>query len=174
VCGSRWNSRTHNWTKSSASCLQNLNWPSLHNRRSYFAIAQVHVIIHKKISIRFDSHFKFRDNHTRSHPLSLVASSSSINAYWYSFFINSPFLWTSIPIEILQITKFVPFRLALRRFFVSLITVYIFVFCICFCSCHVLLYVLALVVFVSVTVCVCHCKLGSMFAGIPFYVTHVF
>jgi len=84
---------------------------------------------------------------------------------------TSPFLWNSIPFEILQITKSVPFRLAL---FVSLITVYIFVFCICFCSCHVLLYGLALVVFLSVTVCVCHCKLGSMFAGIAFYVTHVF
>ena len=90
VCGSRWNPHTHNWTKSSAPCLQNLNWPSLHTRRSYFAIAQVHDILHKKVSIPFDSHFKFRDNHTRSHPLSLVTSSSSINAYRYSFFINYP------------------------------------------------------------------------------------
>jgi len=32
----------------SASCLQNLNWPSLHTRRSYFAIALVHDILHKK------------------------------------------------------------------------------------------------------------------------------
>ena len=116
VCGSRWNPHTHNWTKSSASCLQNLNWPSLHTRRSYFAITQVHDILHKKVSIPFDSHFKFRDNNTRSHPLSLVASSSSINAYRYSFFINSPFLWNSIPFEILQIAKSVSFRLALRRF----------------------------------------------------------
>ena len=143
------------------------------------AIAQVHDILHKKVSIPFDSHFKFRDNHTRSHPLSLVASSSSINAYRYSFFINSPFLWNSIPFEILQIAKSVPFRLALCRFFFCF-TDYCLYFCM-FCALYLLLLLSCVivwscfaVVFVSVTVCVYDCKLGSMLAGIAFYVTHVF
>ena len=82
VCDSRWNPHTHNWTKSSAACLQDPHF--IATRQSYFAIVQVHDVLHKQVSIPFESHFKFRDNHTRSHPLSLVTS-SSINAYCYSF-----------------------------------------------------------------------------------------
>ena len=44
VCGSRWNPHSHNWSKSSTSCLQDLRWPALHTRQSYFTITQVHDI----------------------------------------------------------------------------------------------------------------------------------
>ena len=37
----------------------------------------------------------------------------------FSFFINSPFLWNSVPVEILQISKAIPFRMALGRFLLS-------------------------------------------------------
>ena len=52
-------------------------------------------------------------------PISLTTSSSTTNAYRFSFFINSPFLWNSVPVEILQISKAIPFRMALRRFLLS-------------------------------------------------------
>ena len=39
VCGSRWNPHSHNWSKSSTSCLQDLRWPALHTRQSYFTIS---------------------------------------------------------------------------------------------------------------------------------------
>ena len=119
VCGSRWNPHSHNWSKSSTSCLQDLRWPALHIRQSYFTITQVHDILHDRVSIPFNSHFKFSSTNTRSHSLSLTTSSSTINAYRFSFFINSPFLWNSIPVEILQISKAIPFRMALRRFLLS-------------------------------------------------------
>ena len=54
------------------------------------------------VIIPFNSHFKFSSTNTRSHSLSLTTSSSTINAYRFSFFINSPFLWNSEPVEILK------------------------------------------------------------------------
>ena len=51
VCGSRWNPHSHNWSKSSTSCLQDLRWPALHTRQSYFTITQVHDILHDRVSI---------------------------------------------------------------------------------------------------------------------------
>ena len=86
VCGSRWNPHSHNWSKSSTSCLQDLRWPALHTRQSYFTITQVHNILHDRVSIPFNSHFKFSSTNTRSHSLSLTTSSSTINAYCFSFF----------------------------------------------------------------------------------------
>ena len=106
-------------SKSSTSCLQDLRWPALHTRQSYFTITQVHNILHDRVSIPFNSHFKFSSTNTRSHSLSLTTSSSTINAYHFSFFINSPFLWNSVPVEILQISKAIPFRMALRQFLLS-------------------------------------------------------
>ena len=119
VCGSRWNPHSHNWSKSSTSCLQDLRWPVLHTRQSYFTITQVHDILHDRVSIPFNSHFKFSSTNTRSHSLSLTTSSYTINSYRFPFFINSPFLWNSVPVEILQIFKAIPFRMALRRFLLS-------------------------------------------------------
>jgi len=49
VCGSlRWNPDTWSWSKSLASCLQELKWPSLHSRWSYFSVSLVHVILHQQ------------------------------------------------------------------------------------------------------------------------------
>ena len=46
----------------------------------------------------------------------IYMSISIINPYRYSFFINSPFLWNSVPAKILQISHTKLFRSALRRF----------------------------------------------------------
>ena len=53
--------------------------------------------------------------HSCTNPFLIDLSTSSINAYRYSFFINSPFLWNTIPMKILQISHTKLFRSALRR-----------------------------------------------------------
>ena len=117
VCGSRWNPDTRSWSKSSASCLQELKWPSLQSRRSYFSVSLVHDIIHQRISIPFNKHFQFSTTNTRSHPLSLCIPSTTINPYRHSFFVNTPFVWNSIPYHILQLlSNRLTFHSALRRF----------------------------------------------------------
>ena len=63
-----------------------------------------------------DDHFQLSQAPTRCHPLSLRPVTSSINSFRYSFFVNSPFLWNTIPHTILRIKQPPLFRLALRRF----------------------------------------------------------
>ena len=111
--GSRWNPCSYSWSKSSDECITELKWPSIHQRHVYFSICQVHDIFHCH---NFVNHFQLSNAPTRSNPLSIQPIQSSINSYRYSFFINSPFLWNSIPYVILRIKQSGPFCLALRRY----------------------------------------------------------
>ena len=112
AAGSRWNPSLYCWSKSSDDCLKELKWPSIHQRHIYFSICQVHDILHNRNSISFSDHF----HPSKVHPLNIQPASSTINSYCYSFFIDSPFLWNTIPYYILKITQTSPFRSALRRF----------------------------------------------------------
>ena len=60
----------------------------------------VHSIMHKQTPINSCHYFNLNINTTRSHPLTLRTRSSSINAFRYSFYMNTPFVWNSIPYEI--------------------------------------------------------------------------
>ena len=111
AAGSRWNPSSYCWSKSLDDCLKELKWPSIHQCHTYFSICQVHDIFHNRNSISFSDHFHL----SKVHPLNIRPASSTINSYRYSFFIiNSPFLWNTIPYNILTQTNL--FRSALRRF----------------------------------------------------------
>ena len=58
----------------------------------------------------FHEYFHFSESQTRSHSLSINLKPLSINPYRYSFFINTPFLWNSIPVSILKISQTKLFR----------------------------------------------------------------
>ena len=111
VSGSRWNPSSYCWTKSTDDCLAELKWPSIHQCHVYFTICQM--VLHHQ---NFTNHFQLSNTSTRSHPLTIRTVPSSINSYRYSFFVNSPFLWNTIPYTILKIKQSSSFRLALRRF----------------------------------------------------------
>ena len=111
-CWSGWLS----FLPSTSTCLNHLQWPSLHDRRKYFAICKLHSIFYGQLPIPFHEYFHFSKSQTRSHSLSINLKPSSINPYRYSFFINTPFLWNSIPVSILKISQTKLFRSALRRF----------------------------------------------------------
>ena len=115
VCGSRWNPVNRHWSKSSDHCISHLGWPSLHQRRNYFTICQVHNILNQQTAIPSSQYFSTVNRHP-SNPSALDTSISTIGPYRYSFFINSPFLWNNIPTKILQIKNVNLFRSALRRF----------------------------------------------------------
>ena len=56
------------------------------------------------------------NRHSCSNAFLIDMSISTINPFRYSFFINSPFLWSSVPARILLISHKKLFRSALRRF----------------------------------------------------------
>ena len=116
VCSSRRNSSIHTWSKSSDSCLQDLNWRTLHTRRSYFSISLTHDILHNRVAIPFSNYFQFFTIITRSHPMSLCIPSTIINLQHFSFFVSAPFLWNTIPLHILQLFNPVAFWTELHYF----------------------------------------------------------
>jgi len=94
-------------------------WPFLHSRWSYFSVGLTDDILHQRISISFNEHFQFSYTNMRSHPLSLCIPSTTINPYHHSFFVNTPFVWNSIPQHILQLSSRPAFHSALRHFLVA-------------------------------------------------------
>ena len=113
---SRWNSLSYCWSKSSDDCMEELHCPTIKQRHKYFSICHVHDSLHHRSSLPFHNHFQLPETTTRSHPLLIRPIISTINSYRFSFFVNSPFLWNTIPHSILQIKKSNVFCAALCRF----------------------------------------------------------
>ena len=145
VCGSQWNPVHKHWPKSSDYCINQLEWPSLHQRQNYFAICQVHNILNHRSAISFSQYFPTVNRHP-SNPSALGISTSTINPYSHSFFVNSPFLWNNIPANILQITNMKVFCVAPRHF-LFLLSVSLYV---------ILLFICVAFVFVS-SLCILYC-----------------
>ena len=53
AAGSRWNTSSYCWSKPSDDCLKEFNWPSIHQRHTYFSICQVHDILYNRHCISF-------------------------------------------------------------------------------------------------------------------------
>ena len=88
ICAT-WDRVAYFWSKSSSTCLSELKWPSLAQRRTYFAIDYFHSILHHKNSFLFDDFLKYKPNSssTRSHQLTIQPAPLSINAFCYSFLL---------------------------------------------------------------------------------------
>ena len=67
--------------------------------------------------IKFSDFCTFVSSCTRHHSLAIVPSRSTINAFRYSFFVNVPFIWNTIPHHILSFNNVNKFCSALRTFF---------------------------------------------------------
>ena len=58
------------------------------------SVIMVHSIMHRQTPINFCYNFDLNTNATQSHPLTLQTRSSSINAFRYSFYMNTPSVGT--------------------------------------------------------------------------------
>ena len=85
--------------------LSELTSPSLAQRRTYFIVNYLHSILHKMNSFSFHDYFIFNSASTKSHDLMIRPIHSSINAFHFSFFVNSIFLWNRTPFNILSILR---------------------------------------------------------------------
>ena len=65
-------------------------------------VVLLYVILNNFTHIKFSDYFQLNDFLTRSHPLTILPFPSSINAFHYSFFVNSVFFWNSIPFDVLS------------------------------------------------------------------------
>ena len=119
VCGAQYNPSNFTWTPSSSQCCTILKWPPLADRRKFRIIQTVHDIVHQHSCIDFNRYFTVLSTCTRSHCLSLFYRQASINAFRYSFFVNSIFLWNCVSYSILSIHDRVSFKSRLFSFLFS-------------------------------------------------------
>ena len=94
---SKWIPSSCYWRKSFNECIQELNWLSFQQCHKYFSVCCIHDSLHYRNSLSSVS----SQVSTRCNPLSIWTVTSSINPFHYSFFVNSPFLWNTIPHMIL-------------------------------------------------------------------------
>ena len=117
ACGSRWDPSSRRWNKSSDECLDTLHWPTLTHCRNYLSVSTLGEIFHKRTSLTFLDYYCFNTSCTRAHKLCVVPLQSSINCYQYSFFVNTAFLWNSVPDHILNVNSIAPFCQSLYHYF---------------------------------------------------------
>ena len=117
ACGSRWSPLQNQWSKSSNVCLQELHWPTLSSRRNYLNVSMMYDILHGQYnSLKISDYCTFNTSCTRAHSLSFLPPQSTINSHRYSFFVNTAFIWNTVPYTILTLNS-PKFRRALYRFF---------------------------------------------------------
>ena len=116
ACGSRWDPTTSSWSLSHDTCYQMLHLPTLCARRDYLSVCTIQDIRHNG-SVPFQNYFTYNTMPTRSHSLSIVIPSSTINARWYSYFVRVCFIWNQLPIDLLKIDNRNLFRHAVLKHF---------------------------------------------------------
>ena len=109
ICA-KWDRSTFCWSKSYEDCRRELKWQTLQQRRHMLSCCQVYKITKQLDCLDFDTYFKYRISVTRSHDGTLVIPSSRINAFRYSFFVNVPFLWNSLPAKVINCPSYSSFK----------------------------------------------------------------
>ena len=118
ACESRWSPMQNGWSKSSDDCLHELHWPTLSSRRNYLSVFMMYDILYGRYnSLNFSDYCSFNSSCTRAHSLSLIPPQSTINSYRYSFFVNTVFLWNTVPASVLTINPPLKFHHALYPLF---------------------------------------------------------
>ena len=114
IC-SKWDPLNHCWSKSYDEELNELGWPTISQRHTLLVGSQVYKIVHSLDSIDCSRYFVLRNGRTRSQN-SIVCIQSRINSFRYSFFVNSPFIWNSLPLEVTNSASLYTFKRNLSAF----------------------------------------------------------
>ena len=92
-------------SKSSDVCLQELHWPTLSSRRNYLSVTMMYDILHGRYdSLKLSDYCKSNTSCTRAHSMTLVPPQSTINSYQFSFFVNTTFLWNTVPYDVVSLS----------------------------------------------------------------------
>ena len=114
----KWDKNTYTWDKAYTECMQELNWLPLNKRRDYLSCCQTYKIIHNLDCLSFNDFYTPNHRPTRSHTYALLCKHARVNCYRYSFFVNSCFLWNSLPSTVVCSSSFNTFKLALNTYLI--------------------------------------------------------
>ena len=62
-------------------------------------------LLHNRFDMSFSDYFEFNTFSTKSHSKTLVCKQSVVNAYRYSFFVNSIFIWNRLPFSVVSVSS---------------------------------------------------------------------
>jgi len=114
ACGSRWDPSALSWTIPHNVCHKLLNVPRLCDRWNFISVCLLRDIRHESVAIPY---YKYNTLPTKSHYLTLIPASSTINARRHSYFVRTCFLWNNVPLSALDIDRRAAFRHALCNYF---------------------------------------------------------
>ena len=106
------------WSKSYEESLAELHWSTIEQRHSYLSLCQIYKIVNRLDCINFTDYFSpCKAPQTRyCKANSLQCMPSRVNVYRYSFFINAPFIWNSLPVHISSAPTYAAFKSSLLSF----------------------------------------------------------
>ena len=87
-----------------SSCRNCIDFLNLYKLRNSISLYSISGTLNHQSALLSSQFFSAVNRRHPSNPFALDTSTSTIGPYRYSFFINSPFLWSNIPAKILQIT----------------------------------------------------------------------
>ena len=106
ICA-KWDKVSRCWSKTYEECRSQLSWPTVQQRHQLLSCCQTFKTIHNLDCVNIDDYLCFNQFSTRSHSLTLRCTRSRIR---YSFFVNIPFLWNTIPYDIVNSTSYAAFK----------------------------------------------------------------
>ena len=113
----KWDSVRKEWSKSYEQSKEELGWPSLRQRRTALQLCQLYKIVNHLDCIAFSKYFSWNpSSSTRSHKFSIFPIHARTNIYRYSFFVDSVYLWNSLPLDIVESPSLATFKYRLNQF----------------------------------------------------------
>ena len=109
IC-SKWDRTIHNWNKSYDQVRNELQWPSIAQRHTLLSCCQTYKVVNSLDCIDFSQYFSHVSRTSRHHALTLSCTHSRINSFRYSFLVNAPDVWNSLPSDIVNSTTYNSFK----------------------------------------------------------------
>ena len=114
----KWLTDYNKWSKSYDQSKKELHWLSLEQRRTYLLLCEAYKIVNKQDSIEFAKYFTWNPcTDSRSHKLSIFCKHARTNIHRYPFFINSIYLWNSLPLYVVESTSLFSFKHKFKKIF---------------------------------------------------------
>ena len=118
ISSTTWDRGNHRWARSYDEDRNALNLMLVASRHNFLSCCQMYKIVNSLDCLASSGHLQHPSGtvSTRSHHLSLQVIQSRVNAFRFSFFVNSPFVWNNLPSSIIGSQSYHSFKSQLRLY----------------------------------------------------------
>ena len=99
IC-SKWDCVNHKWNKSYDQVLDELQWLTILQRHTIVGCCQAYKVINSLDCTDFHQYYRYVSHNSRCHTLALSCVQILIDIL---FFVNTPYVWNSLPSDIVNI-----------------------------------------------------------------------